>query len=76
MQIPYLPDIKGKRCSIKVLLFRDRAYFSLTCHSDDRGGDLSLLTSERLLELPNSEGILVSQIAGKTFSLDNHNTFI
>ena len=60
----------------KVLLLRDRAYFSLTCHSGDRGGDLSLLTSERLLELPNSEGILVSQIAGKTFSLDNPNTFI
>ena len=58
----------------KFLLLRDRAYFSLTCHSGDRGGDLSLLTSERLLELPNSEGIIVSQIAGKTFSLDNPNT--
>ena len=60
----------------KFLLLRDRAYFSLTCHSGDRGGDLSLLTSERLLELPNSEGVFVSQIAGKTFSLDNPNTFI
>ena len=28
-----------------------------------------MLTSERLLQLPNSEGILVSQIAGKAFSL-------
>ena len=60
----------------KFLLLRDRAYFSLTCHSGDRGGDLNLLTSERLLELPKSEGILVSQIAGKTFSLDSPNTFI
>ena len=60
----------------KVLLLRDRAYFSLTCLLGDRVGDLSFLTSERLLELPNSEGILVSQIAGKTFSLDNPNTFI
>lgn len=60
----------------KFLILRDRSYFSFTCHSGDRGGDLSLLTSDKLLALPNSEGVFVSQTSGKTFSLDKPNNFI
>ena len=55
---------------------RDRAYFALVSHSGDRGGDLSLLSSDRLYCLPREEGIFVSQTIGKTFSIDNPNNFI
>ena len=87
--VPLMFDKLGKLCRYltyqasrekemvkKFLLLRDRAYFALTCHSGDRGGDLSLLSSDRLLELPKSEGIIVSQVTGKTFSLDKPNNFM
>ena len=34
------------------------------------------MTSDKLLALPNSEGVFVSQTSGKTFSLDKPNNFI
>ena len=87
--VPLMFDKLGKLCRYltyqitrekdsisKFLLLRDRAYLSVICHSGDRGGDLSLLSSDRLLSLPNEEGILVSQVAGKQFSMDNQNNFI
>lgn len=87
--VPLMFDKLGKLCRhltyqisrekdalTKFLFLRDRAYFSVICHSGDRGGDISLLSSNRLLELPNSDGIFVSQVAGKLFSVDNPNNFI
>ncbi len=59
----------------KYLLARDRSFFAMLCHSGSRGGDLGRLTAHRLFELPNSEGILVSQIVGKVVSSDNQKCF-
>ena len=55
---------------------RDRAYFSVICHSGGRGGDLGLLTSSILFQMQDSGGVLVSQIVGKVASIDNPNNFI
>ncbi|WAR14864.1 hypothetical protein MAR_004969 [Mya arenaria] len=55
----------------KFLLLRDRAYFSLICHSGDRAGDLGQLTLDRVFELPDNQGIFISEISGKTVSLHN-----
>ncbi len=60
----------------KVLYARDCAYFSLLSHSGGRGGDLGLLTSSRIFGLPESQGILISQIEGKTVNVDNPNNII
>lgn len=47
------------------LLQRDRAYFSLLCYSGDRASDLGLLKCDRVFELPQSQGIFISETAGK-----------
>ena len=87
--VPLMFDKLGKLCRYltyqisrekdahsKFLLLRDRTYFSVVCHSGDRGGDLGLLSSTRLYQLPRGEGVFVSQTVGKHFSLDNPNNFI
>lgn len=58
------------------LYARDLAYFSILCHSGSRGGDLGLLTADRCFQIPDSEGIFVSQTAGKVANLDNPRNFI
>lgn len=60
----------------RYLLARDRAYFAMICHSGGRGGDLGLLTSSRLFDMSNSEGVLVSQVVGKVVSINNPKNFI
>lgn len=60
----------------KYLLARDRAYFAMICHSGGRGGDLGLLSSNRLFEMSNSNGVLISQVLGKVVSINNPNNFI
>ncbi|CAC5361180.1 unnamed protein product [Mytilus coruscus] len=60
----------------KFLYARDLAYFSILCHSGSRGGDLGLLTADRCFQIPDSDGIFVSQTAGKVASLDNPRNFI
>lgn len=60
----------------KVLYARDCAYFSLLSHSGGRGGDLGLLTSSRIFDMPESQGMLISQIEGKTVNIDNPNNII
>lgn len=60
----------------KLLYARDCAYFSILSHSGGRGGDMGLLTSSRIFELPKSQGILISQIEGKTVNVDNPNNII
>lgn len=57
--------------TMKYLMYMDRAYFSMLCHSGDRVGDLGLLTFDRLFTMPLNQGILISEIAGKTVSPDN-----
>ena len=56
---------------LKFLLYRDRVYFSLLCHSGDRAADLGLLKPENVFELPKSQGIFISETWGKTASLKN-----
>ena len=58
---------REKDAHSKFLLLRDRTYFSVVCHSGDRGGDLGLLSSTRLYQLPRGEGVFVSQTVGKQF---------
>ena len=82
--VPLMFDKLGKLCRYlsyqtsvekepvaKLLLLRDKAYFSLLCHSGNRGGDLGLLTADRLFQLPDTDGIFISEVAGKTASIDN-----
>ena len=40
------------------------------CHSGNRGGDLGLLTADRLFQLSDTDGIFISEVAGKTASID------
>ena len=56
----------------KYLLARDKAYFTMICHSGGRGGDLGLLFSSRLFEMSNSNGVLISQVV----SINNPDNFI
>lgn len=56
----------------KYLLARDKAYFTMICHSGGRGGDLGLLSSSRLFEMSNSNGVLISQVV----SINNPDNFI
>jgi hypothetical protein len=60
----------------KYLLARDKAYFTMICHSGGRGGDLELLFSSRLFEMSNSNGVLISQVLGKVVSINNPDNFI
>ncbi|CAC5391416.1 unnamed protein product [Mytilus coruscus] len=60
----------------KFLYARDLAYFSILCHSGSRGGDLGLLTADRCFQIPDSDGVFVSQTAGKVATLDNPRNFI
>ncbi|CAC5395697.1 unnamed protein product [Mytilus coruscus] len=60
----------------KFLYARDLAYFSILCHSGSRGEDLGLLTADRCFQIPDSDGIFVSQTAGKVATLDNPRNFI
>jgi len=60
----------------KYLLARDKAYFTMICHSGGRGGDLGLLSSSRLFEMSNSNGVLISQVLGKVVSINNPDNFI
>ena len=82
--VPLMFDKLGKLCRhltyqasvekdqvTKFLFLRDKAYFTLLCHSGNRGGDLGLLTADRIFQLPDMEGIFISEVAGKTASLDN-----
>ena len=68
--VPLMFDKLGKLCRYlnyhisveqnntkKFLLSRDRAYFSILCHSGDRGGDLGSLTFNRIFNLPNNKGL-------------------
>ncbi|CAC5382313.1 unnamed protein product [Mytilus coruscus] len=86
---PLMFDKLGKLCrylSYKVsvekdlisqfLFARDLSYFSLLCHSGNRGVDLGLLKAENLFDIPDSKGIYVSQQAGKTASIDNPKNYI
>ena len=63
--LTYLISVENNVTS-KYILARDRAYFAVICHSGGRGGDIGLLISSRLFHLPDNNGILVSQIVGKT----------
>ena len=82
--VPLMFDKLGKLCRYltyqasvekdqvaKLLLLRDNAYFTILCHSGNRGGDLGLLTADRIFQLPDTEGIFISEIAGKTASINN-----
>lgn len=82
--VPLMFDKLGKLCRYltyqvsvekdhvtKLLWLRDKAYFAMLCHSGDRGGDLGLLTADRIFQLPDSDGIFISEVAGKTASIDN-----
>ncbi|CAC5394779.1 unnamed protein product [Mytilus coruscus] len=60
----------------KCLYARDMAYFSILCHSGSRGGDLGLLTADKCFQIPDSDGIFVSQTAGQVATLDNPRNFI
>ena len=60
----------------KYLYLRDRAFFSVLCHSGDRGSDLGNLSIGRMFELPDDQGIFVSEIVGKVASLDNPKNFV
>ena len=60
----------------KYLYLRDRAFFSVLCHSGDRGSDLGNLCISRMFELPEDKGIFISEIAGKVASLDNPKKFM
>ena len=60
----------------KYLYLRDRAFFSVLCHSGDRGYDLGNLSISRLFELPDAQGIFVSEVIGKVASLDNPKNFV
>lgn len=55
----------------RFLYERDCAYFSLLSHTGSRGGDLGILTANRIFELPQKQGIVISQIAGKTVNIDH-----
>lgn len=59
----------------RYLYLRDRAFFSVLCHSGDRGSDLGNLCSNRMFSLPDGKGIFVSEITGKVASLDNPKNF-
>lgn len=48
----------------------------MLCYSGSRGGDLGIITTKRLLQLPNADGILVSQVSGKVASQDNQKHFV
>lgn len=65
-----------KDSTTRYLYARDLAYFSLLCHSGSRGGDLGLLTANKMFELPDSEGFMVSQTVGKVATIDNPRNFI
>ena len=60
----------------KFLFTRDCAYFSILSHSGGRGGDIGLIKSNRLFELPDESGIMISQIEGKTAKIDNPNNVV
>lgn len=87
--VPLMFDKLGRLCrylsykisvekdnTTKFLLLRDRAYFSLLCHSGDRASDLGLVKSERIFDLPRSQGIFISETAGKTASLNSPKSYI
>ncbi|CAC5370047.1 unnamed protein product [Mytilus coruscus] len=73
--LSYRVSVEVDRIS-KFLYARDLAYFSILSHSDRRGGDLGLLTADRCLQMPDSDGIFVSQTADKVSTLDNPRNFI
>lgn len=73
--ISYVASIE-KDNIVKFLLLRDKAYFSVICHSGDRGGDLGILTANRIFELPDSGGILITHTAGKVASIHHPNNVI
>lgn len=60
----------------KFVLSRDLSYFSFVCHSGNRGGHLSQIKAEHVFEIPDSDGIYVSQQSGKTASIDHPNNFV
>ena len=60
----------------RFLYLRDRAFFSVQYHSGDRGSDLGNLSISRMFELPDANGIFISEIAGKVASLDNSRNFM
>ena len=60
----------------KFLFTRDCAYFSVLSHTGGRGGDIGLITANRLFELPDKKGLVISQIEGKTAKIDNPNNVV
>lgn len=60
----------------KFLYARDCSYFSILSHTGGRGGDMAILTASRIFELPQKQGIVISQIAGKTVKLDSPNNIV
>ena len=85
---PLLFDKLGKLCrylsykvtvekeeTSKFLFARDLSYFSLLSHSGNRAGDLGLLTTNMIFELPDMNGLFISQTAGKVNTIDNPNNF-
>ena len=60
----------------RFLCARDAAYFTMLGHpSSKKGGGFDLLTANRVFGMAKSEGIFVSQVAGKVASLDNTKNF-
>ena len=60
----------------KFLYARDCAYFSVLSHTGGRGGDMGLITANRLFQLPDDKGLVISQIEGKTVKIDNPNNIV
>ena len=60
----------------KFLFARDCAYFSVLSHSGGRGGDIGLIKANRLFDLPDKSGIVISQIEGKTAKIDHPNNVV
>lgn len=86
---PFMFDKLGRLCrylsykvsvennlTAKFVLSRDLSYVSFVCHSGNRGGHLSQKKTENLFEIPDSDGIYVSQQSGKTASIDHPNNFV
>lgn len=69
-------SFKEKDPTSKFLFTRDCAYFSLLSHTGGRGGDIGLLKADRLFELPDDQGLLISQIEGKTAKIDDPNNIV
>ena len=52
----------------KFLYLRDRVYFSLLFHTEDRASDLGALSSDRFFELTDGKGVFIFHVACKVAS--------